>query len=99
MEALDPRIPELEDAVGDGLMVITGDHGCDPTDTASTDHTREYTPVLVAGARTDAAVDLGVREVFGDVGVTVAEALGVPVEGLNGTSFARELGLGGSADG
>jgi phosphopentomutase len=94
IEALDRRLPELEEAVGDGLMIITGDHGCDPTDTSSTDHTREYTPVLVAGAHGDSAIDLGIRPVFGDVGTTVAEALGVPVEGLAGTSFAPELGLG-----
>jgi phosphopentomutase len=99
IEALDPRIPELEDAVGEGLMLITGDHGCDPTDTSSTDHTREYTPVLIAGARTDTAIDLGVRKVFGDVGLTVADALGVEVEGLAGTSFAGELGLGEGTDG
>ncbi|HEY3208880.1 MAG TPA: phosphopentomutase [Actinomycetota bacterium] len=94
IEDLDRRLPELEEAVGEGLMLITGDHGCDPTDTTSTDHTREYTPVLVAGARADAAVDLGIRQVFGDVGATVAEVLGVPVKGLAGTSFAGELGLG-----
>jgi phosphopentomutase len=95
IEALDPRIPELEEAVGDGLMLITGDHGCDPTDMSSTDHTREYTPILVAGARTDVPVDLGVRQVFGDVGATVADALGVSAEGVAGTSFAPELGFGG----
>ncbi len=94
IEALDRRIPELVSAVGDGLMLITGDHGCDPTDTSSTDHTREYTPVLVVGARTEAAVDLGIRQVFGDVGATVAEVLGVDANGLAGTSFAGELGLG-----
>ena len=93
IEAFDRRIPELVDAAGEGLMFVTGDHGCDPTITPSTDHTRELTPVLVAGARSDHGVDLGVREVFGDLGVTVAEALGVPVEGLAGSSFARELGL------
>jgi phosphopentomutase len=48
----------------------------------------------VAGAHGDSAIDLGIRPVFGDVGTTVAEALGVPVEGLAGTSFAPELGLG-----
>jgi phosphopentomutase len=94
IEALDRRLPELTDAVADGLMIITGDHGCDPTIGSSTDHTREYTPVLVSGARGDGPVDLGVRAVFGDVGATVAEALGVHVEGLVGTSFAAELGLG-----
>ncbi|MGH2554434.1 MAG: phosphopentomutase [Actinomycetota bacterium] len=95
IEALDRRIPELTDAVGDGLMVITGDHGCDPTITPSTDHTREFTPVLASGAKNDGPVDLGVRAVFGDVGATVAEVLGVAVDGLAGTSFAGELGLGG----
>src|SRR6266540_2984024 len=93
IEALDRRIPELVNAVAGGLMLITGDHGCDPTDTSSTDHTREYTPVLVAGARTDAAIDLGIRQVFGDVGATVAQVLGVDTNGLAGTSFADELGL------
>lgn len=99
IEALDERIPELAGAVGDGLMLITGDHGCDPTDTSSTDHTREFTPVLVAGARGDAAIDLGIRQVFGDVGTTVADVLGVPVEGLAGASFAPLLGLGDGAGG
>jgi phosphopentomutase len=99
IEAFDRRIPDLREAVGDGLMVLTGDHGCDPTDTSSTDHTRECTPVLVAGARGDTAVDLGTRQVFGDVGVTVAEVLGVAVHGVAGTSFAGELGLGGGGDG
>jgi phosphopentomutase len=93
IEAFDRRVPELIEAVGAGLTFITGDHGCDPTVTPSTDHTREFTPVLVAGARNDHPVDLGVRGVFGDLGATVADALGVPVEGLAGTSFAGELGL------
>jgi phosphopentomutase len=99
IEALDRRLPELEEAVEDGLMVLTGDHGCDPTDGSSTDHTREYTPVLVAGARQGAGVDLGIRQVFGDVGATVADVLGVEVEGLAGTSFAGEIGLGDGAGG
>jgi phosphopentomutase len=99
IEALDRRLPELEEAVGHGLIVLTGDHGCDPTDGSSTDHTREYTPVLVAGARRGAGVDLGIRQVFGDVGATVADVLGVEVEGLAGTSFAREIGLGDGAGG
>ena len=98
IEAMDRRIPELQEAVGDGLMLLTGDHGCDPTDASSTDHTREYTPVLVAGARREVAVDLGTRRVFADVGATVAEILGVPVHSVAGTSFAGELGLGGGAD-
>jgi phosphopentomutase len=95
VEALDRRVPELlEAACGDGrgLFFLTGDHGCDPTDLPSTDHTREYTPVLVAGLAGAEAVDLGTRGCFGDLGATVAEVLGVATEGLTGESFAGLLG-------
>jgi len=91
VEAFDARIPELRDAVGGGLLFITGDHGCDPM-APGTDHTREFTPVLVAGTRRDETVDLGVRDGFGDLGATVAEVLGVPFDGLAGTSFGGSLG-------
>jgi phosphopentomutase len=92
IERFDRRIPELLEAVGDGLMFVTGDHGCDPTDVGSTDHTREYTPVLVAGADTPGPVDLGTRDTFADLGATVADVLGVSTEGLAGMSFAEEIG-------
>jgi phosphopentomutase len=93
IEALDRRIPELRGAVGEGLLFITGDHGCDPTTTPSTDHSREHTPVLVSGGRADRPVDLGTRASFGDLGVTIADVLGAPVGGVTGTSFAFELGV------
>jgi phosphopentomutase len=96
VEAFDRRVPDLVDAVGDGLLFLTGDHGCDPTD-ESTDHTREHTPVLVAGGRLNgrAPVDLGDRDTFADLGATVASVFGVPAgDGLAGTSFAGELGVG-----
>jgi len=95
VEAFDRRVPELVDAVGDGLLFLTGDHGCDPTD-VSTDHTREHTPVLVAGGALGnrPAVDLGVRETFADLGATVAAIFGVGPDGLAGASFAAELGVG-----
>jgi phosphopentomutase len=95
VEKFDRRVPELVTAVGDGLLFLTGDHGCDPTD-ESTDHTREHTPVLAAGGALDGrpAVDLGVRDTFADLGATVAELFGVPPDGLAGTSFAAELGVG-----
>ena len=95
VEAFDARLPELVEAVGEGLLLITGDHGCDPTDVTSTDHTREFTPALVSGVRGVRAgqpVDLGARPVFGDLGATVAEALGVATEGLAGESFADGIG-------
>ena len=94
VEEFDARVPELVDAVGEGILFLTGDHGCDPTD-ESTDHTREHTPVLAAGGALGARppVDLGVRETFADLGATVADLLGVGPNGLAGTSFAPELGL------
>jgi phosphopentomutase len=92
MKSLDARIPELLTGVGEGVLFLTGDHGCDPTSFPSTDHTREYTPVLVAGTRVDGTVDLGTRPGFGDLGATVADVLGVAVQGFHGTSFAQEIG-------
>jgi phosphopentomutase len=94
VEAFDRRLPELVEAVGGGLCFLTGDHGCDPTD-LSTDHTREHTPVLVAGGGLGARepIDLGVRDTFADLGATVASLFGVGSDGLAGTSFAGELGV------
>ena len=91
VEAFDRRIPQLRTAVGGGLMFVTGDHGCDPTTLASTDHTREHTPVLVSGVRRRDVVDLGTRAPLGALGATIADLLGVPTEGLAGESFAPEL--------
>jgi phosphopentomutase len=92
LEALDARLPDLIDALDGGVMILTGDHGCDPTTLNSTDHTRETTPLLVAGIP-GGPVDLGVRDTFGDLGATVADLLGVETSGLAGASFAGELGL------
>ncbi|HEX2032372.1 MAG TPA: phosphopentomutase, partial [Actinomycetota bacterium] len=93
VEEFDRRLPELVAAVEDGVLFLTGDHGCDPTD-ESTDHTRELTPLLVAGGALGdrPAVDLGTRETFADLGATVADLFGVEAS-LSGTSFAHELGL------
>jgi phosphopentomutase len=90
--ALDRRLPELVAALDGGVLLITGDHGCDPT-TISTDHSRERTPLLAAGLPSGPQ-EIGTRESFSDLGQTVAELLGVEVEGLHGESFARRLGLG-----
>jgi phosphopentomutase len=87
--ALDRRLPEVIDALDGGVLFITGDHGCDPT-TPPTDHSRERTPLLAAGLRGD-PVDLGTRTSFGDLGQTVADLLGVEVDGLIGESFADPL--------
>jgi len=76
----------------DDLVFITADHGCDPTD-VSTDHTREYVPLIVAGPRITGARPLGTRTTMGDLGATVAEYLGLSKEGLPGTSVLGELGV------
>jgi len=73
----------------DDLLVVTGDHGNDPT-TPSTDHSREYVPLLVTGARVAAGRDLGTRATFADLGQTIADNFGVgPL--AHGTSFLRDL--------
>jgi phosphopentomutase len=90
IEALDVRIPELVGALGGGVLLLTGDHGCDPT-TPSTDHSRERTPLLVAGLPAG-PYDVGDRATYADLGATAAELLGVPWD-LAGSSFAGELGL------
>jgi len=91
IEAFDRRLPELTAGLGGGVLLITGDHGCDPT-TPSTDHTRERTPLLAAGLEGGPHA-IGTRDGFGDLGATVADLLGVDVEGLLGTSFVPELGM------
>ena len=71
------------------LVMITADHGCDPGYTATTDHTREYVPLLVMGKGVK-PVNLGTRESFADIAATVTELLGVPYENP-GKSFAKEI--------
>ena len=73
----------------DDLLVVTADHGNDPT-TPSTDHAREYVPLLVSGSRVKAAVDLGTRKTFADLGQTLAELFGVG-RLAHGTSFLKEI--------
>jgi phosphopentomutase len=90
IEAFDRRLPALVEALDGGVLLITGDHGCDPT-TPPTDHSRERTPLLAAGIA-GGPREIGTRTGFGDLGATVADLLGVEVEGLLGASFAGELG-------
>lgn len=78
-------VKELRD---DDVLIITADHGCDPGD-VSTDHTREYVPVLTYGRKL-MATSLGTRDCFADVAATVCELLGTPYE-TEGISFAKEV--------
>jgi phosphopentomutase len=90
LEAFDRELGELLGRLRpDDLVLLTADHGNDPTFTATTDHTREFVPVLAAGPGVRPGVDLGTRASFGDLGATVEEALGLPA--VAGTSFLGEL--------
>ncbi|MBC7261175.1 MAG: phosphopentomutase, partial [Chloroflexi bacterium] len=87
---VDARVPELLAALRhEDVLIFTADHGCDPT-TPSTDHSREYVPLLIYGAQIQAGVNLGTRSTFADVGATIADWLGVQPP-KNGQSMAREL--------
>lgn len=90
LERFDARVPEILHALGDAdLLVITGDHGNDPT-TPSTDHSREYVPLLLAGRRVRPGADLGTRSTFADLGQTLAALFGVgPL--AHGSSFLEDI--------
>ena len=85
-ERLRMLLPRLH---ADDVLVVTADHGNDPT-TPSTDHAREYVPLLVTGEKVRAGVDLGTRKTFADLGQTLADVFGVG-QLKHGTSFLKEL--------
>ncbi|HSN15766.1 MAG TPA: phosphopentomutase [Anaeromyxobacteraceae bacterium] len=89
LEELDQALPGLLSRLRPGdLWAVTADHGCDPT-TPSTDHSREYVPLLAGGPGLGGGA-LGTRASFADLGATVAEAFGLVPE--VGASFLREMG-------
>ena len=73
----------------DDLLLVTADHGCDPSYTATTDHTREYVPLLILGEAVR-AVNLGVRPCFADLAATVCDVFGLPLE-TEGKSFKEAI--------
>jgi phosphopentomutase len=90
LERFDARLGELLPRLQPSdLLIITADHGNDPS-TPSTDHSREYVPLLVTGAAVGRGIDLGTRSTFADLGQTLAEVFGVgPL--AHGTSFLQEI--------
>jgi phosphopentomutase len=77
LEEFDAALAQIIQALGENdVLIITADHGCDPT-TPSTDHSREYVPLLVFGSKVQGGIDIGTRSTFADVGATVAELLGI----------------------
>ena len=90
LEDFDRRLAEMTGLLRDGdLMIITADHGCDPCD-MSTDHTREFIPILAYTPGMDKSVDLGTRKTFADIAATCAEWLGLK-ERFEAESFAGAL--------
>lgn len=82
----DVRLPEILAALADDdVLVLTADHGNDPT-TPSTDHSREYVPILITGRPVRAGVNIGARQTFADLAVTIADLFGVP-HSFPGKSF------------
>lgn len=87
LEEVDAWLPNLLAAAKPGdAIILTADHGCDPT-TPSTDHSREYVPLLVSGGKP--GINLGARATLSDIGQTVADNFGLQI--ANGSSFLPEL--------
>ena len=92
LEEFDEKLPEIQKCVGDNdMLILTADHGNDPTD-KSTDHTREYVPLLCYTKSGKKNIDLGVRSSFADIGKTIAEFFGaVNAQSLSGQSFLADI--------
>ena len=90
LTSFDERLPQILAALKEeDILMITADHGCDPS-TPSTDHSREYTPLVIAGAPVKAGINLGTRASFADIAASVLEYLEVPGE-TAGKSFMNEV--------
>ena len=89
IEEFDKRLPELFEILGDDdMVIITADHGCDPT-FPGTDHTREYIPIMIYGKKIN-ITSIGIRETFSDIGQTIADFFGI--EKLKfGKSFLNKI--------
>ena len=90
LEEFDGKLPEIIDALRENdILIITADHGNDPS-TPSTDHDREYIPILAYGKTLKQNVDLGVRSTYADISATVLDLMNLPKLD-NGTSFKNEI--------
>lgn len=88
----DRRLPEIiKQLESEDLLIITADHGCDPT-TNSTDHSREYIPVIVYGKNINQGVNIGTRDCFCDIGKSILQAFDVD-NNIKGKSFYKEISL------
>ncbi|MFA6455431.1 MAG: phosphopentomutase [Bacteroidota bacterium] len=91
LEYFDVHLPRIMEAMGeDDLLLITADHGNDPTDN-STDHSREFVPIIAVSRNGKKNVDLGTRQTFADLGKTVVDYFGFDGKALKGTSFLNQV--------
>jgi phosphopentomutase len=89
LEQFDQWLPQFHAAQREGdLAILTADHGCDPT-TPSTDHSREYVPLLAGGPSVKGGVNLGLRSTLSDIGQTVAQNFGTHI--AQGASFLTDI--------
>lgn len=90
LEDFDNRLDEIKSKLkNEDILIITADHGCDPT-TSSTDHSREYIPILIYGNNIKQGINIGIRSSFTDIGCTILDYLGIN-NNIKGTSFLKEV--------
>ena len=90
LEYFDGKLPEImKNMKDDDMLIITADHGNDPT-TPSTDHSREYTPILVYGKQIKPNINLGIRKTYADISATILDLFNLS-KLENGTSFKNEI--------
>ena len=90
LEEFDGKLPEIINNLRDNdILIITADHGNDPS-TPSTDHNREYVPILIYGKQLKQNIDLGIRKTFSDISATILDLFDLPAL-ENGTSFKKEI--------
>lgn len=91
VSAFDQWLGRFEREMGEGdVLILTADHGCDPA-TESTDHSREYTPMLAYGAKVQPGISLGTRNSFADIGATILEMFGIDSGKISGESFWERI--------
>ena len=91
MTEFDEWLPRfIENMRDEDVLIITADHGCDPA-TPSTDHSREYVPMIIYGKQVKEGVNLGTRKSFADISATVLEYFGVDQEATSGESFLKQI--------
>lgn len=90
LEYFDSKLPKIiENMKQTDMLIITADHGNDPT-TPSTDHSREYIPILIYGKEINKNINIGTRETYADIGATILDILNMPLLGT-GKSFKYEI--------